>query len=260
MNVDEIISEEKETKPPARYNEASLIKELEKRELGTKATRADIISKLYDRKYISGNKIEVNQLGENIFETLHEYCVNLTSEELTRDLENKLELIDIDKTTKEDVIQEGREEVSNILKDIEKNKQEIGSNIYDAYQESKIICKCPNCDGNLVQRYSPKNKQNFVGCSNYPDCKTTFSLPKGARFLKQTCEKCGLPMISFGSKPPVHACLDPNCGKEKNRPTEPEMVGKCPQCGGNLIKRSGRFGEFIGCKSFPKCRFTCSVE
>ena len=53
--VEDIISEEKETKPPARYNEASLIKELEKRELGTKATRADIIAKLYDRKYISEN-------------------------------------------------------------------------------------------------------------------------------------------------------------------------------------------------------------
>lgn len=260
MSVDEIISEEKETKPPARYNEASLIKELEKRELGTKATRADIISKLYDRKYISGNKIEVNQLGENIFDTLNEYCSNLTSEELTRDFENKLESIDVDKSTKEDVIQEGREEVSNILKDIEKNEIDIGSKIYDAYQESKVICECPNCDGNLVKRYSPKNKQSFVGCSNYPDCKTTFSIPKGARFLKQTCEKCGLPMISFGSKPPVHACLDPNCGKEKTRPSEPEIVGKCPQCGSNLVKRSGRYGDFIGCKSFPKCRFTCSVE
>ncbi|MDO5848540.1 MAG: DNA topoisomerase I [Methanobrevibacter sp.] len=260
MAVEEIISEEKETKPPARYNEASLIKELEKRELGTKATRADIITKLYDRKYISGNKIEVNQLGENIFDTLNEYCSNLTSEELTREFENKLESINDDEATKDEIIKEGRQEVTNILMDIEKNEKEIGSHIYDAYQESNIICPCPNCDGNLVKRYSPKTKQSFVGCSNYPDCKTTFSLPKGARFLKQTCDKCGLPMISFGSKPPVHACLDPNCGKEKTKPAQQEIVGKCPQCGGDLIKRSGRFGEFIGCKSFPKCRFTCGVD
>lgn len=260
MDVDKIISEEKETKPPARYNEASLIKELEKRELGTKATRADIISKLYDRKYISGTKIEVNKLGENIFDTLNEYCNNLTSEELTRDLEKKLESIDDDKATKEEIIQEGKVEVTNILNDIEKNQKEIGTKIYDAYQVSKIICDCPDCDGNLVKRYSPKTKQSFVGCSNYPDCKTTFSLPKGARFLKKTCEKCGLPIISFGSKPTHHACLNPNCGKEKTKPLEVESLGTCPQCGGELIKRSGRYGEFVGCKSFPKCRFTCSVD
>ena len=139
--VNEIVSEEKETKPPARYNQASLIKELEKRELGTKATRADIIDKLYDRKYISGNKIEVNQLGENIIDTLSEYCSNLTSEELTRDFENKLEGIDNDKATRESVVAEGEKEVKVILGDIDKNKVKIGSQIYDAYQESNIVGK-----------------------------------------------------------------------------------------------------------------------
>ena len=57
-------------------------------------------------------------------------------------------------------------------------------------------------------------------------------------------------------------CLDPNCGKDKVavKAHEPEIVGECPQCGKPLLKRSGRFGEFIGCKGFPKCKFTCSVE
>ena len=85
MSVKELISEEKETKPPARYNQASLIKELEKKNLGTKATRADIVDKLYDRKYINGTQIEVNELGENLIDTLNTYCHNLTSEKLTRD-------------------------------------------------------------------------------------------------------------------------------------------------------------------------------
>ena len=259
IEVNEIISEEKETKPPARYNEASLIRELEKRELGTKATRADIIAKLYDRKYISGRQIEVNQLGENIIDTLSEYCNNLTSEELTRDLENKLEHIDEDKITKENVISEGKEDVISILDDVKKNEKEIGSKIYGAYQESNIICDCV-CGGKLTKRYSPKTKQSFVGCTNYPDCTVIYSLPKGARFLKQTCDKCGLPMISFGSKPPIHACLDPNCGKDKTKPAVEEILGVCPECGGKLIKRSGRYGDFVGCKSFPKCRFTCSLD
>ena len=58
MSVKEFISEEKETKPPARYNQALLIKELEKKNLGTKATRADIVDKLYDRKYINDAKVQ----------------------------------------------------------------------------------------------------------------------------------------------------------------------------------------------------------
>lgn len=256
--VNEIISEEKETKPPARYNEVSLIKELEKKELGTKATRADIIAKLKDRKYISGAKIEVNQLGENIIDTLKDFCNNLTSEELTRDLEKKLENINEDKITKEEVISDGKDEVSKILKDIEKNELNIGSKIYSAYQKSNIVGKCV-CGGNLVKKYSPRNKSYFVGCSNYPDCKTVYSLPKGVSFLKKKCEKCGLPIISFG-KPRQHACLDQNCGKENIKPTPPEIIGKCPECGNDLIKRSGRYGDFVGCKGFPKCRFTCSLE
>ena len=91
MSVKELISEEKETKPPARYNQASLIKDLEKKNLGTKATRADIVDKLYDRKYINGTQIEVNELGENLIDTLNTYCHNLTSEKLTRDFEDQLE-------------------------------------------------------------------------------------------------------------------------------------------------------------------------
>ena len=260
VKVLELISDEKQTKPPARYNQASLIKELEKRELGTKATRADIIDKLYDRKFINGDKqIEVNQLGENMVDTLSTYCEDLTSEELTRDFENKLEGIDNNTSTKLDVIQEGEKEVKLILEDINKNSKDIGSKLYDAFQESNIVGVCPSCGGNLIKRYSPKTKSSFVGCSNYPDCTTIYSIPKGTNFLKKKCEKCGLPIISYG-KPRQRACLDANCGKDLTKKHEPEEVGECPECGKQLLKRNGRFGEFIGCSGFPKCRFTCSVD
>ncbi|MGN1186041.1 MAG: DNA topoisomerase I [Methanobrevibacter wolinii] len=259
VRIKDITSEEKETKPPARYNEASLIKELEKRELGTKATRADIIAKLYDRKYISGKKIEVNQLGENMIDTLQEYCKDITSEELTRNFEKDLEKIQENKITKEEVVDNAHKEVVEIVKDIHKNEDEIGSKLYSAYMKSQIVGKCA-CGGDLIKRYSPKTKAHFVGCSNYPDCKVIYNLPKGANFLKQKCPKCGLPIISFG-KPRQHACLDPNCGKENVKKPKPlEIVGTCPECGKDLVKRNGRYGEFIGCRGFPKCRFTCSVD
>ncbi|WP_067258802.1 DNA topoisomerase I [Methanobrevibacter cuticularis] len=258
IKVEDVLSEEKETKPPARYNEASLIKELEKRELGTKATRADIIAKLYDREYISGKKIEVNQLGISIIETLKEYCKDLTSEELTRQFEKELQGIMADKITKDKVIGEAKKEVLSILGDIEDSENKIGEGIYNAYQESLILGKCA-CGGNLIIRYSPKTKSHFVGCSNYPDCNIIYSLPKGANVLKSTCEKCGLPMISFG-KPKQRACLDPKCGKDSTKTHDSEIVGTCPDCHSDLLKRSGRYGDFVGCSSFPKCRFTCSVE
>lgn len=256
IDVKEVRAEDKETKPPARYNQASLIRELEKRGLGTKSTRANIIDILYNRKYVEGKKIVVNELGEHLIDTLKKYSSKITSEELTREFEEKMEGIMEGNTKKGEVIKEAEVEVASILDDIESNKLKIGEELYAAYRESRVVGKC-KCGHNLILIDSPRGG-SFVGCSGYPDCKSTYSLPRGASILKTTCEKCGLPMISFG-KPRQRACLDPKCGKEGKEPTN-EVVGKCPECGSNLIKRSGRYGEFIGCSGFPKCRFTQSIE
>jgi DNA topoisomerase-1 len=252
----EVNDEEKETKPPARYNQASLIRELEKKGLGTKSTRANIISILYDRKYVEGKKIKVNVLGEQLIDTLVKYSQKITSEELTREFETELEDIQKGKTEKEKIIEQAKSEIDSILDDIEKNKLIIGEELYKAYRESMIVGEC-KCGNNLILISSPRGNP-FVGCSGYPDCKSTYSLPRGAIILKTKCEKCGLPLISFG-KPRQRACLDPKCGKEGKEPSN-EVVGECPDCGNELIKRSGRYGDFIGCKGFPKCRFTKSIE
>jgi DNA topoisomerase-1 len=256
IDVKEVRAEDKETKPPARYNQASLIRELEKRGLGTKSTRANIIDILYNRKYVEGKKIVVNELGEHLIDTLKKYSSKITSEELTREFEEKMEGIMEGNTKKDEVIGEAEVEVASILDDIESNKLKIGEELYAAYRESRVVGKC-KCGHNLILIDSPRGG-SFVGCSGYPDCKSTYSLPRGASILKTTCEKCGLPMISFG-KPRQRACLDPKCGKEGKESTN-EVVGKCPECGSDLIKRSGRYGEFIGCSGFPKCRFTQSIE
>jgi len=254
--VDEVRSEEKETKPPARYNQASLIRELEKRGLGTKSTRANIISILYDRKFVEGKKIKVNELGEHLIDTLKEYSNKITSEELTREFETKLEEIMEGSNNKEVIIDEAKIELTSILDDIEKNKHVIGEELYKSYRESRIVGKC-KCGQNLILIDSPRGS-TFVGCSGYPDCKSTYSMPKGATVLKTTCEECGLPLISFG-KPRQRACLDPKCGKDGHEPTN-EVVGVCPECESDLIKRSGRYGQFIGCSGFPKCRYTRSLD
>ncbi|MGB8233595.1 MAG: DNA topoisomerase I [Methanobacterium sp.] len=256
LAVKAVRSEEKETKPPARYNQASLIRELERRGLGTKSTRANIISILYNRKYVEGKKIKVNELGEHLIDTLKKYSNKITSEELTREFETQLEEI-LDGTVDKDlIIEKAKVEVNSILDDIENNKLKVGEELYKSYRESRVVGKC-KCGQNLILIDRPKGS-TFVGCSGYPDCKSTYSMPMGATVLKTTCEECGLPLISFG-KPRQRACLDPKCGKEDREPSN-EIVGVCPDCGSDLIKRSGRYGEFIGCSGFPKCRFTKSLE
>lgn len=254
--VKEVRSEEKETKPPARYNQASLIRELEKRGLGTKSTRANIISILYNRKFVEGKKIKVNELGEHLIDTLKKYSNKITSEELTREFETRLEEIMGGNIDKDLIIEKAKVELTSILDDIEKNKVKIGEELYKSYRESRVVGKC-KCGQNLILIDSPRGS-TFVGCSGYPDCKSTYSMPMGATVLKTTCEDCGLPLISFG-KPRQRACLDPKCGKEDREPTN-EVVGVCPECESDLIKRSGRYGEFIGCSGFPKCRFTKSLD
>ena len=233
LAVKDVRSEEKETKPPARYNQASLIRELERRGLGTKSTRANIISILYNRKYVEGKKIKVNELGEHLIDTLKKYSNKITSEELTREFETQLEEILEGTVDKDSIIEKAKVEVNSILDDIENNKLKVGEELYKSYRESRVVGKC-KCGQNLILIDRPKGS-TFVGCSGYPDCKSTYSMPMGATVLKTTCEECGLPLISFG-KPRQRACLDPKCGKEDREPSN-EIVGVCPDCGSDLIKR-----------------------
>jgi len=256
LTVKDVRSEEKETKPPARYNQASLIRELEKRGLGTKSTRANIISILYTRKFVEGNKIKVNELGEHLIDTLKKYSNKITSEELTREFETQLHEILEGTEDKELIIERAKVELTSILDDIENNKLKVGEELYKSYRESRVVGKC-KCGQNLILIDRPRGS-TFVGCSGYPECKFTYSMPMGATVLKATCKECGLPLISFG-KPRQRACLDPKCGKDGSEPSN-EIVGTCPECESDLIKRSGRYGEFIGCSGFPKCRFTKSLE
>lgn len=251
-----VLSEEKETKPPARYNQASIIRELEKRGLGTKSTRANIVSILYTRKYVEGKKITVNELGERMIDTLEKYSERITSEQMTREFEEDISEIKDKKITENQVVSNARDELNNILDSIDKNQKDIGKELFGAYEESRVVGKC-DCGGNLIIISSPRGGK-FVGCSSYPDCKKTYSLPSGASVLKTTCEKCGLPLISFG-KPRQRACLDSKCANGGKESTN-DVVGECPDCGKDLLKRMGRFGEFIGCSGFPKCRFTSSID
>src|SRR3989338_8272859 len=97
---------DKETQPPKRYTPASIIKELEKKSLGTKATRSEIVDTLFQRGYVTGKAIEATNLGIKTVETLEKYVPKIVDEELTRHFEEEMEKIMEDKIKKEDVLED----------------------------------------------------------------------------------------------------------------------------------------------------------
>lgn len=129
--------------------------------------------------------------------------------------------------------------------------------------DEKSRKKCPICkEGELVERRGKYGK--FLGCSNYPSCKTTITLYPGDRPLKKICT-CGWPIISKLSKNKkrYYKCSNKECTEEidhiEARKHESGVV-KCPVCGkGELIERTGKFGRFLGCSNYPECKTTITL-
>jgi DNA topoisomerase-1 len=214
----------KETQPPPRYTQGSIIKELEKRNLGTKATRAEILQTLYDRRYILGKSIQVTSLGEVVTKTLKEFCPRILSEELTRHFEEEMDKVFNGKKKREKVVEEAKKFLTDILEDFKKNEEKIGKKLLEglteARKEERRIGVCPNCGGELRIIFSRKTAKRFVGCSNYPKCKTGFPIPLSGQItaLNKNCEICGLPMIQVWrkGKRPFRMCINPKCESKEN--------------------------------------------
>ncbi len=252
IDVMEIRTEEKETKPPRRYSAASLVKELEKRGLGTKATRASIIDTLYSRGYAKEKSIEVTELGMRMIETLEKYAPIILDEEMTREMTEELDEIEtstknLDKKEKV-ILDEAKKSVTEIAKGMSANIEEMGKLLADANaivweqeKEANTMSECPVCHkGNLRVMYGKRFSRYFVSCDAYPNCKTIYSLPpkgmmKPARLSKKAaeeigtkesdlemCEECGFPKVVAFKKggAPWKFCFNPEC------PTNEEAMKK----------------------------------
>ncbi len=233
VKIIDLRTEEKETQPPRRYSPASIVSELEKRNLGTKATRASIIETLYDRGYIKERSIEATPLGISLISTLEKYSPVIINEELTRKFEKEMDSILESKKNFEEkekrVVEEAKKTITEISKDFEKNKKEIGSELMDAEtqnrekaREENKLTLCPVCKkGTLAITYSRKNRRYFVACNAYPECKTTYSLPPDSLIKKsdKICEECGFPMLISirRGKRPWEFCFNPQCEKNRKR-------------------------------------------
>lgn len=222
LDIEKVEILERKTEPPPRYTQASIIKEMEKRGLGTKATRSEILKTLYDRNYIIGKSIKVTPLGKAVVKILEKYSPKIISEELTRKLEEEMENVYNGKKKREEIVEEAKKLLEEILRDFKKFEEKIGKELSNAIMssrnEKRILGKCPTCGGDLIIiSYGDKT---FVGCSNYPKCKKIYPLLKNARIeaTSKVCEECNTPIIIVfrKEKRAFSMCLDPNCPTKAN--------------------------------------------
>ena len=271
VNINSIEQLKKETSPPKRYTPASIIKELEKRGLGTKSTRAAIVDTLFQRGYVIGPPIEATELGIHTIGTLEKYCDSIIDEKLTKHFEEEMDQIRDGKKKSEDVLTEAKKVLSKILKKFKDKEKDIGNELLTSYREAESIAntlgKCLKCsEGNLTIRKGKFGR--FIACNAYPDCKTTFKLPPTGKIVPsdKICEECKHPMIKIGTgKKTREVCIDPGC-KSKTDKTEKEMEAlekeekECPKCGKPMILRKSVYGTFFGCSAYPKCKTTVKIE
>ncbi len=228
VKIEKVKIEEKETQPPKRYSPASIITELEKRNLGTKSTRSNIIETLYNRNYIKDRSIKATELGIRLIDSLNKHSPVIIDEKLTREIEKDMDIIrgskkDLEKKEKA-VLEKAHEVLTKISKDFKKQEKEIGKELVEANQahfdseqeNNRLGKKCPNCsEGELTIKFSPRFKSYFVACTNYPNCRQTYSLPRALikNEANKVCEECGWPMllrVAQGKKPWIF-CFNPEC-------------------------------------------------
>ena len=209
------------TKPPKRYNQSSLLKRMEEAEIGTKATRAEILETLYRRGYVEGDPMRMTDLGFAIVETLSRYCPEILSVEMTRRLERKLEAIQLGEAEADEVVEEAVEALKPILKRFREGEMAIGLEIDKAIRgdiiRANTLGSCPRCGRDLRIFRGRESGKRFAGCVGYFDgsCNVTYPLPQRGRIeaTGKRCEVCGAPIIRVlrRGRRPWELCIDPKC-------------------------------------------------
>lgn len=210
----ELTSEQSFTRPPPRFTEASLVKEMEKCGIGRPSTYASIMNKIQNREYTvkEGNRLKPTELGCVISDLLEANFTKIMDVDFTANMEDSLELIAEDKKEWKTLIRDFWNDFIPTLEEAEKSA-------FVPKVETEI--DCPDCGGKL-QKIWFKSKY-FFGCSNYPDC--SFSAP--------------IEQIEFS---------------KEDYAEDFDWDQPCPKCGSEMKIRHGRYGTFLGCSQYPDCR------
>ena len=254
----------KQTEPPARYSQGRLIQEMEARGLGTKSTRANIIQRLYDVKYLKNDPAEPSQLGMAVIDALTEYAPHITSPDMTAELENDMNKVSEGTETQEQVVTHSRALLAGMMDALIEHKEDLGEAIADAVTADAKVGVCPKCGKDLVMKNSAKTRGSFIGCMGWPDCDVTYPVPSRVKVIPiegdaGVCPQCGAPRIKcqpFRQKA-YEQCVNPACPTNQ----EPDVVvGECKACAeagrhGDLVahksERSGK--RFIRCTNYDDC-------
>ncbi len=218
---------DKETKPPSRYTQGKLVEKMEELGLGTKATRHTIIQNMITRGYIKGNPLVPSEKAVAVIKVLKKHAERISTPDMTSELEMDMDGIARGDDTKEEVIEKSKKMLKGVMVNLQNDRQEISQEIKKAVKEDFIVGKCmeTGCEGDLLIRTSKKTKKRFIGCSSYPACTRTFSLPQSglAVTTRDSCKHCGFPVIRIITKgrKPWDLCINGECsGKnEKNKNT-----------------------------------------
>ncbi|RDI71290.1 DNA topoisomerase I [Halopelagius longus] len=254
--------EAKQTQPPRRYGQSRLIETMEKMGIGTKATRHDVIQKLYDRGYIESDPPKPTRLARSVVEAGEEFAELIVSEEMTAQLEQDMQAIARGEATLEEVTDESRDILEDVFEGLMSSGEEVGKHLQESLKADKTVGTCPECGGDLVVRKS-RHGSYFIGCDSYPDCTYTLPLPSTGKplIMDESCDEHELNHVKMlaGRKTFVHGC--PLCKAEEADEQEDLVIGTCPECGeehgGELaIKRLRSGSRLVGCTRYPDCDYS----
>jgi DNA topoisomerase-1 len=279
LEMETLLPEDHFTQPPPRYNEASLVKELEERGIGRPSTYASIINTIQDREYVvkhggSRGRFYPTEIGVVVCDLLVKNFPYIFDTAYTAKLETEL-----------DDIEEGKEKWTDLLNGFydyfEVELKDAGENMENIKRMEQVTKeKCELCGSPLVLKWgkfgtffacSAYNKKDPASCTftkeniaAKPDLNTPEAQEAGE--TEEYCENCGKVMIMrrglfgpFMSCPDYNA--DPPCKtfrklSQKQQQKPPEPTGEdCPVCGKPLVLRQGAYGEFVSCSGYPKCKY-----
>lgn len=279
LTLSQVIPSQHFTKPPARYTEAALVKELEKRGIGRPSTYASIISTIQDRGYVrtENRRFYAEKMGEIVTDRLNESFPDLMNYDFTANMEDVLDQIAAGKTDWKQQLNQFFADFSTKLSQAELDELEGGMKP-NHLVETNI--PCPSCGRPMAIRTASTGV--FLGCTGYAlppkeRCKTTINLIPEAELLnmlddnsetkalmeRKRCPKCGTAMDSYliDAHRKLHICgNNPNCdgyvveeGQFKIKGYDGPVV-ECDKCGADMHLKLGRFGKYMACTQCDNTR------